>query len=103
MARRGLGVEVASAQGAADKKGTLSSVVLSTMVNGPQAGLGQLAVLDASEGLSAHHRFHAVRAHLLQMVGDRSGARSEYLAAASLTDSLQEQRYLNRRAAEFSD
>jgi RNA polymerase sigma factor (sigma-70 family) len=82
---------------------TLSSVVASAMVNGPQAGLGQLAVLDASERLSAHHRFHAVRAHLLEMVGDRNGARSEYLAAARLTDSLQEQRYLDRRAAEFFD
>ncbi len=45
-----------------------------------------------------HHRTHAVRAHLLEMAGDREAATRDYARAAQLTASLPEQRYLNARA-----
>jgi hypothetical protein len=48
--------------------------------------------------LSGHHRLDAVRAHLLEMAGDREGALAHYLAAARGTTSLPEQRYLAMRA-----
>ena len=48
-----------------------------------------------------HHRTHAVRAHLLEMTGDRSGAARDYARAARLTASVPEQRYLNARAADL--
>ena len=56
------------------------------MVSGPEAGLAALAELE--EPLAGHHRLHAVRAHLLLDLGDGPGARSAFLAAASLTTSL---------------
>ncbi|WP_212748838.1 hypothetical protein [Nocardia cyriacigeorgica] len=39
----------------------------------------------------------AVRAHLLDMTGDLTGALESYVEAARLTTSLPEQRYLNAR------
>ena len=41
---------------------------------------------------------HATRAHLLELVGDRAGAASDYRQAAALTASLPERRYLIGRA-----
>ncbi|TWP54184.1 sigma-70 family RNA polymerase sigma factor [Lentzea tibetensis] len=76
---------------------TLNHAVARGMAHGPRAGLALLAPLEAE--LAAHHRFHAVKAHLLEMAGDREAARSCYRTAASLTTSLPEQRYLQGRAA----
>ena len=47
--------------------------------------------------MARHHRTHAVRAHLLEMAGDREGALAAYATAARLTASIPEQRYLNSR------
>jgi predicted RNA polymerase sigma factor len=44
----------------------------------------------------------AVRAHLLEMTGDRAAARDEYLRAARLTLSVPEQRYLESRAGRLT-
>jgi predicted RNA polymerase sigma factor len=52
--------------------------------------------------LARHHRLHAVRAHLLEMAGDHQAARSGYQAAARLTTSLPEQRYLHGRATRLT-
>lgn len=78
---------------------TLNHAVAVAMVRGPQAGLDLLATLDADERLASHHRLAAVRAHLLEMAGDYSAARTSYLLAARRTTSLPEQRYLEARAA----
>jgi len=67
------------------------------MVQGPQAGLEQLAVAEAE--LAGHHRVDAVRAHLLDLAGDHEAARTHYLLAARRTLSVPEQRYLESRAA----
>ena len=77
---------------------TLNRSVAVAMVQGPRAGLELLNTLD-DDSIAEHHRFHAVRAHLLEMAGDHAAARSSYQAAARRTTSLPEQRYLEARAA----
>ncbi|MEN3613374.1 sigma-70 family RNA polymerase sigma factor [Plantactinospora sp. ZYX-F-223] len=81
---------------------TLNHAVAAAMAQGPQAGLALLAPLDADNRVARHHRLHAVRAHLLELAGDREGARSCYLTAARLTTSLPEQEYLQNRAARLT-
>ncbi|MER7011970.1 sigma-70 family RNA polymerase sigma factor [Saccharopolyspora sp. NPDC000359] len=77
---------------------TLSRAVAAAMVHGPDAGLALLEPLSADGRLAKHHRWHAVRAHLLEMAGDLAAARASYLMAARLTTSLPEQHYLRKRA-----
>ncbi len=78
---------------------TLNQAVALAMVQGPAAGLRLLQPLDADDRLARHHRLAAVRAHLLEMSGDVSAARSAYELAARRTTSLPEQRYLLSKAA----
>jgi predicted RNA polymerase sigma factor len=77
----------------------LNRAIALAMVQGPRAGLERLADLDADGRLAGHHRLHAVRAHLLEMAGDKHAAIDEYRTAADRTASLPEQRYLRARAA----
>ncbi|MEU1235866.1 sigma-70 family RNA polymerase sigma factor [Micromonospora aurantiaca] len=81
---------------------TLNQAVAVAMVDGPRAGLSLLATLDADDRTAGHHRLAAVRAHLLDMAGDRTEARAAYLAAARATTSLPERRYLEVRAARLA-
>ncbi len=76
----------------------LNRAVAAAMADGPAAGLGVLAGLEDELRVSGHHRFHAVRGHLLELSGDHAGARVSYRLAARLTTSLPEQRYLTERA-----
>jgi RNA polymerase sigma factor (sigma-70 family) len=78
---------------------TLNHAVAVAMVRGPRAGLELLATLEGDDRLAGHHRLDAVRAHLLELAGDREAAREHYRAAARATTSLPEQRYLGSRAA----
>jgi predicted RNA polymerase sigma factor len=73
------------------------------MVRGPRAGLDLLGTLDADERLAGHHRLDAVRAHLLEMAGDRNAARAMYRTAARRATSIPEQRYLESRAARLAE
>ncbi|WP_405066122.1 sigma-70 family RNA polymerase sigma factor [Kribbella sp. NBC_01510] len=75
---------------------TLNRIVAVAMVHGPAAGLALLD--DADPALKDHHRLAAVRAHLLELSGDRPAARSAYQLAARLTQSVPERRYLQTRA-----
>jgi RNA polymerase sigma factor (sigma-70 family) len=77
---------------------TLNHAIATAMVHGPAAGLTLLDALEARGVLTEHHRLPAVRAHLLEMSGDRAAALENYRTAASLTASLPEQRYLLTRA-----
>ena len=81
---------------------TLNNAVAEAMVDGPRAGLQLLNALDADERLAGHHRLDAVRAHLLEMAGERDEARASYQLAARRTTSLTEQRYLDARAARLT-
>jgi RNA polymerase sigma factor (sigma-70 family) len=78
---------------------TLNRIVAVAMVYGPKSGLSQLDRAEADPALAGHHRVHAVRAHLLDLAGDREGAREQYRLAAKRTLSLPERRYLESKAA----
>jgi RNA polymerase sigma factor (sigma-70 family) len=80
---------------------TLSRAVAVAMVHGPTAGLAALGTLDDDDRPAHTHRLEAVRAHLLEQIGDHTAARQSYLRAAQMTASLPEQRYLTRRAADL--
>ncbi|MFD6893303.1 hypothetical protein ACFWB0_01975 [Rhodococcus sp. NPDC060086] len=77
---------------------TLNHAVAVEMARGPAVGLDLLARLAADDRVSDDRRFHAVRAHLLEMTGDDAGAREEYDEAARRATSLPQQRYLRARA-----
>ena len=76
----------------------LNRAVAASMVHGPAAGLDILAALEADGRLTGHHRVHVVRAHLLELSGDRRGAAEQLRLAAARTASLPERHYLTLRA-----
>jgi RNA polymerase sigma factor (sigma-70 family) len=76
----------------------LNHAVAVAMCRGPDAGLDLLEPLTSDQRITGGHRFHSVRAHLLEMAGDRTGARDSYRKAARLAGSLPHQRYLNAQA-----
>ncbi|MFE6029625.1 RNA polymerase sigma factor [Streptomyces niveus] len=78
---------------------SLNRAVALAMVRGPAAGLAAVDALDAAGRLAGHHRLYVVRAHLLEMAGDRAAAVENYRAAAARTASTPEYRYLSIRAA----
>jgi RNA polymerase sigma factor (sigma-70 family) len=80
----------------------LNHAVAVAMVRGGPAGLDLLGELEADERIAGDHRLHAVRAHLLEMAGDRAEAREAYEAAARRTTSVPQQRYLYARAARLA-
>ena len=78
---------------------SLNRAVAAAMVQGPAAGLRILQELESEGRLAGHHRLYVVRAHLLDMAGDREAAAENYRVAASRTTSLPERHYLMLRAA----
>ena len=76
---------------------SLNKAVAAAMVDGAVAGLAMLDAVD--ERLSGHYRVDTVRAHLLEMAGDKKAAMAHYRAAAGRTTSLPERRYLTKQAA----
>jgi RNA polymerase sigma factor (sigma-70 family) len=71
---------------------SLGKAVAVAMVHGPAAGL---AAADELAGpLGRHHRFHAVRGHLLEMSGDLTAAAAAYDTAARYATNAAEKRYL---------
>ena len=81
----------------------LNHAIATAMVRGPSEGLRLLTVLDEDGRLTGHHRLDAVRAYLLEMAGDRSGAIAHYRLAAERTTSLPEQNYLLTQVARLSE
>ena len=79
---------------------TLNRAVAVAMVDGPAAGLALLDGLD--ERLAGHHRLDAVRAHLLEMAGDRDAAITHYRTAAGRTTSIPERNYLLSKSARLA-
>jgi RNA polymerase sigma factor (sigma-70 family) len=77
----------------------LNRAVAVAMAKGPDAGLAALAEIEGDERVARHHRVEAVRAHILELAGERAAAAAAYRAAARLTTSLPERRYLESRAA----
>lgn len=64
---------------------------------GPEPALAEQASLEGEVGTTT--QFHAVRAHLLELAGDRDGAAAAYSRAAGLTTSAPERDHLVRSAA----
>ncbi len=81
----------------------LNHAIAAAMVHGPSAGLELLTALDDDVRLRGHHRLPAVRAHLLELAGDRRGAIANYQAAAALATSLPERHYLITQAARLRE
>jgi RNA polymerase sigma factor (sigma-70 family) len=79
---------------------TLNRAVAAAMVDGPATGLALLGGLD--KRLAGHHRLDAVRAHLLEIDGDREAAIAHYRTAAGRTSSMAERDYLLTRAARLT-
>jgi predicted RNA polymerase sigma factor len=77
----------------------LNHTVAAAMVHGATRGLELLDALEADARLADHHRLDAVRAHLLELAGDRDGAVTHYRAAAGKTGNLPERNYLLTQAA----
>ena len=75
---------------------SLGKAVAVAMVRGPAAGLA--ATDQLADELARHHRFHAVRGHLLEMSGDPAAAAAAYDLAARYATNAAEQRYLNRQS-----
>jgi RNA polymerase sigma factor (sigma-70 family) len=78
----------------------LNRAVAAARAHGPETGLAMLDGL--SERLGDHHRFHSVRAHLLELAGDSASAIAEFRAAAARTTNLREQQYLTTKAARLA-
>jgi len=81
----------------------LNRAIAVAMVHGAQAGLEQLAPLDADNRLRGNHRLDAVRAHLLERAGEPEAAAELYRAAARKTASTPERDYLVLRAARLTE
>jgi predicted RNA polymerase sigma factor len=80
----------------------LNHAVAVAMVHGPSKGLRLLDALQADARIADHHRLDAVRAHLLELSGDREAAIRHYRSAACKTGSLPERNYLLTRAARMA-
>jgi len=81
----------------------LNRAIAVAMVRGPRAGLELLQALDRDGRLKDHHRLDAVRAHLLELAGEKEQAIRRYQAAAGLTASLPERNYLLTQAARLRE
>jgi RNA polymerase sigma factor (sigma-70 family) len=82
---------------------TLNYAIAVAMVDGPAKGLDLLNSLQQDQRVASHYRLSAVRAHLLELAGDRSSAVAYYREAAAKTGSLPERNYLLTQAARLSD
>jgi RNA polymerase sigma factor (sigma-70 family) len=82
---------------------TLNRAVAVAEVRGPAVALDLLTSLEGDARVRDHHRFHVVRAHLLEQLGDLDGAADAFRTAARLSTSRPERRHLERRAAQLTD
>jgi RNA polymerase sigma factor (sigma-70 family) len=80
----------------------LNHAVAVSMITGPRAGLELIRRLEADPRINADRRFHAVRAHLLELAGDHAAALGAYRAAARAATNLQQQRYLNQQISRLA-
>jgi predicted RNA polymerase sigma factor len=77
----------------------LNYAVAVAMVHGPTRGLALLDKLN----LTQNHRWHAARAHLLELAGDLPAALVSYQTAAAQTASQPERVYLLTQAARLRE
>jgi len=82
---------------------TLNHAIAAAMVYGPGEGLELLRALDGDPRIAGHYRLSAVRAHLLEKMGDHEAAIKHYRIAAARTTSMPERNYLTAQAARLAD
>jgi RNA polymerase sigma factor (sigma-70 family) len=80
----------------------LNHAVAVSMTAGARAGLELIRQLGADPRINADRRFHAVRAHLLETLGEQAAALEAYRAAARAATNLQQQRYLNQQISRLT-
>jgi predicted RNA polymerase sigma factor len=80
----------------------LNHAIAVAMVHGAAAGLDLLNQFDAKSRIARYHRLDAVRAHLLEMAGDRAGAIKYFRIAGERTTNAAERNYLLMHAAELA-
>jgi RNA polymerase sigma factor (sigma-70 family) len=78
---------------------TLNRAVATAMARGPSEGLSVLESAEAA--LKGNHHVDAVRAHLLELSGEREAAAAHYAAAAARATSLPERDHLTKKAAQL--
>jgi RNA polymerase sigma factor (sigma-70 family) len=76
---------------------TVNRAIAIAMVNGHDAGLNVLAIVD--DRLESHHRYHAVRAHLLELAERPTEALAAYDDALRLVTNTRERDHLQLRRA----
>jgi RNA polymerase sigma factor (sigma-70 family) len=81
----------------------LNQAIAVAMVHGATPGLELLKLLDTDSRIAGHYRVDAVRAHLLEMSGDRESAVIHYRIAAGRTTSIPERNYLLMQAAGLAE
>ena len=81
---------------------TLNRAVAPPWCTGPARGWPCSPTLDGDRHIAAHHRLHAVRAHLLDQAGDLMAAQAAYAEAARRTTSVPERRYLQAQTARLA-
>jgi RNA polymerase sigma factor (sigma-70 family) len=81
----------------------LNHAIATAMVRGPAVGLERLQTLGGDPRLAQHHRLDAVRAHLLERLGERDAAIFHYHRAAERATNIPERNYLLTRAARLND
>jgi len=79
---------------------TLNRSVALSMLDGPEAGLRMLD--GVADRLGNHHRYHAVRAHLLADAGETDRAICEFELAQQSATNLRERHYLATEAARLA-
>jgi RNA polymerase sigma factor (sigma-70 family) len=81
---------------------TLNHAIAAAMMHGPAKGLELLQALDSDPRVADHYRLDAVRAHLLEKLGDHQAAIKHYRIAAARTTSIPERNYLITQAARLA-
>jgi len=78
----------------------LNRTVAVAMVHGPQAGLEELAGVQALPGMASYYLLHATSAALHRQIGDGKRAAADYERALALTTNEAERRFLERKRGE---
>lgn len=79
----------------------LNRAIARGLAFGPQHGLDDLALLEASGRLDGYHLLPAAQADLLRRLGETDAAAARYRDAIALAPTAPERRYLERRLAEL--
>ena len=81
----------------------LNRAIARGMAFGPQRGLDDLALVEASGRLDGYHLLPAAQADLLRRLGRADDAAARYREAIALARTAPERRFLERRLAELAD